>query len=137
VTALVQRRLVHAHGARSGAAAVVAVAHAGEDAPAVDVDQVLGEPVAQRGGDRDFAPTVLGLRRHLAHAVVPAALHADHAGGEVDVVAVQRHQLAAAQPGVQRGRPQRPILRVVEPVEHRLDLRGGGEPRLPSIDRRN
>ena len=60
------------------------------------VHQVLVEAVAQHGGDRHLAPPLPGLRRDLALALVPAALDADHPGGEVHVLAVQRHQLAAA-----------------------------------------
>jgi hypothetical protein len=47
---------------------------------------------------------------------------------------VQGGQLAAAQAGVDRGRPQGTIPRAVEPADQCLDLPGGREPGLPAID---
>ena len=69
-------------------------------------DAVLDEVVAQYGGDRDFTVAGLGLRVDLAFDPVPSVLDANHAAGQVDVRPVDRLQLAAAQPGVERRRPQ-------------------------------
>ena len=98
VAALVQRGRLQTRVPGGPASAVVAVADADEDAAAVRaVHQVLDEPIPQGGRDWDTPATRLGLGRHLTLVLVPAALDVDHAGGEVDVLAVQRHQLAAAQ----------------------------------------
>ena len=48
--------------------------------------------------------------RDLALDVVPAALDADHARREVDVLPPQRLELAATQAGVERGRPERALV---------------------------
>ena len=118
-------RQVHRRGRGRGAGRlarrgrpVVGVADPGED-PAAGrrVEQVLVEAIAQRRGDRHPAPPLLGLGRDLPLDLVPAALDADDAGGEVDVGAVQGGELAAAQPGVQGGRPQRAVLGAVKAAE--------------------
>src|SRR5215207_5933388 len=65
---------------------------------------------------------------------IPTTLDADNARGEVHVLTVERLQLAAAQTGVQRRRPQRAVLRTLQTHEHRVDLLGGGKPCLAAVD---
>ena len=64
---------------------------------------------------------------------VPRALDVDDARGQVDVLPAQREQLAAAQAGVHRRRPQRPVS-LRQRVEQRLGLRRRGDPLAPALD---
>jgi hypothetical protein len=71
---------------------------------------VLKQHVAQRRRDRHVAAPLAALGGDLALYVIPAAADLDDAVSEVDVLPAQRDQLAAAQPCVDRGREERPIL---------------------------
>jgi hypothetical protein len=75
-----------------------------------DARQVLGQVVAEHGGDRHPAATGARLQPDPAGAGIPAVLDADHARGEIDVLDPERPQLAKPQPGIEGGGPYRPVL---------------------------
>lgn len=87
----------------------------------------MGEQVAtQHRRDRRVAGPLVGLRCDLALFLVPAAADVDEVGAQVDVVVAEPAQFAAAQPGVEGGRPEGLIV-LVERVEQLCGLgRGRG-----------
>jgi hypothetical protein len=70
--------------------------------------QVAQQQLAQRRRDRHGAGLAV-FGGDLAGLRVPSPLDADHVCVQVDPVRPERHQLAAAQPGVHRGSPRRPV----------------------------
>ena len=97
---------------------------------------VLDEDVAERADDRDRPPAGAALRLDLdAALVVVGALDVDHAVREVDVLPAQRHQLAAAQAGVEGGRPDGAVA-LGQRGEELLRLLGRGDPLASAPDRR-
>ena len=134
MAALVQRGLLDAGGSRGGAPAVVGVADADEDAAGRRaVHGVLEERSRRMAGIRTLRRPCrdLGATSPSQSSQPRSTLITPEARS---MSSRRRGELAAAQAGVEGGRPERPVLRAVEPVEHRLDLRGGREPGLAPID---
>ena len=70
---------------------------------------MLDEVIAERGRDRDSPPACPALGADGALLGIPRALDMDDAGRKVDVLPAEREQLAAAEAGVHRRRPQRTV----------------------------
>src|SRR5215211_1161420 len=76
---------------------------------AAQAELVLDQVVAERGWDRDGAPTGPALRSDDAFLGVPRALDVDDAGRQVDVLPAEPKELAPAEACIHRGRPDRPV----------------------------
>jgi hypothetical protein len=70
---------------------------------------MLEQEIPQRGGDRHSAATGPRLQGDLPVLLIPAALDSNHPVGKVDVLRPESLQLAAAQPRVHSGRPDRSV----------------------------
>ncbi len=77
---------------------------------AADDELVFDEEIAERGDDRNAAPTGATLRLAGLAVAVHAALDADDPAREVDVLPEERPELAAAQACIERTAPQGAIL---------------------------
>jgi len=74
------------------------------------LEAVVEKLAAQAGCDRDAPAAGAALRRDEACLAVPAPCDVDQVGLEVDVVPVQRLQLAEPESGVEGGGVDRPVV---------------------------
>jgi hypothetical protein len=93
------------------------------------------QELPQRAGNRNRPRPCRALRRDLALDVVEAALDADAPTREIDVGPRQRAQFAAAEAGVDRRPPQRPVLGRKR-FEQGGRLARRGDPVAPAADGR-
>lgn len=71
---------------------------------------MLDQVITENSGDWHRTARRARLAVDLPFLVVPAALDADDAGRQADIAPLQGAQLAGAEPGIHRRRPQRPVL---------------------------
>src|SRR5205823_3654919 len=85
------------------------------------LEAVVQELPSQGGCERDAPVARATLRSDEACLPVPVSPNVDQVGVEVDVVPLQRLQLAQPQHGVEGGGEDRPVVGL-EGVEERADL---------------
>jgi len=96
---------------------------------------VCRELGSQRPDERHAASSCPALRLVQALALIPAALNADEAYLEVDILPAQGLELAPAQAGIQGGGPERAVV-LGQGGDQSAGLLGVGDPVAAAAHRR-